>query len=211
MGIREKILTGHHLVTLRHRLNPTDDPIPALKRLAVMCDSSGQTDIAVDIFNTMYEFTRGNGNDGRADDYYHEYLKRKDSLVNKSKIYNIDHLELSEDIDHMERELDFRGRQRQTHMIIIIIIMMVILLTVLALFSVNVIRKKRVLEEKNRLLFDQAQQALRQPTVSLTEDDAASVTDEHGNPQDPEEKKKKYYYSTLEKENVEGILSRLNI
>lgn len=88
---------------------------------------------------------------------------------------------------------------------------MVILLTVLALFSVNVIRKKRVLEEKNRLLFDQAQQALRQPTVSLTEDDAASVTDEHGNPQDPEEKKKKYYYSTLEKENVEGILSRLNI
>lgn len=208
MGIREKILTGHHLVSLRHRLNPTDDPIPALKRLAVMCDSSGQTDIAVDIFNTMYEFTRENGNGGRADDYYHEYLKRKDSLVNKSKIYNIDHLELSEDIDNMERELDFRGRQRQTHLIIII--MMVIILTVLAIFSVNVIRKKRVLEEKNRLLFDQAQQALRQPTVSLTEGDAPSVTDDHGNSQDPEEKKKKYYYSTLEKENVEGILTRLN-
>lgn len=208
MGIREKILTGHHLATLRHRLNPSEDPIPSLKRLVAICDSSGQTDIAVDIFNTMYEFTRDNGDKGTADNYYHEYLKRKDSLVNKSKIYNIDHLELSEDIDHMERELDFRGRQRQTHLIIIF--MMVIMLTVLVFFSINVIRKKKTLEGKNRLLFDQVQQSLKQPTVPIADGDADETPADSVNTPDPEEKKKKYYYSTLEEGNVEGILLRLN-
>lgn len=213
MNIREKILTGHHLATLRHRISPADNQIPFLQELVAICDSTGQNDMSVDLFSTMSEFARECGDSLMADNYHLEYLKRKDSLVNKSNIYNIDHLELTDNIDRMETELDFRSRQRQMHLIVIAL--MLALLVVLVLFTINVVRKKKALVEKNKVLFAQAQEALRLPPVAFPEGEEKNETivqpGAAGAESEPKgENKKKYYYSTLEKDNVDDILRRLN-
>lgn len=154
---RFEMLILANIAQVQKAMGKNEDAFKTLSQLQQMAEQHQTLDIMVNAYQDMYRLLDSQ-NDSRAHDYQFLYLQAKDSLINHSKLENVNQMRFINQLGKMEDEVKQMAQKRKIQNIVVGSVILFALTVVV--FLLFIIRKNRRLRENNEMLYQKVTETL---------------------------------------------------
>ena len=154
---REEYMVLMCLTTTYFQEKRYDMAIDCANKILNLKSHQDMTDINVETFRLLSEYYSAMGNDAQAGKYHVEYLESKEKLMRN--IVGLVPSQLSHSLEELNTEIDEMNEQKRLQTIYLTVAGIIIVLAVV--FSFFIIRKNKVLNEKNTALYHRMKDIIR--------------------------------------------------
>lgn len=211
---RYKLMAISEKVALQELMKDYSSAAKELERGLDIAGINGYDDITLTFLNDARRLYSNLGETDKADRYYIDYLKQKDSILNACSMKAVSEIEFHNEIDRMEntvRDLSYHKKIQYMWIWILGIFSFLAILFIVYYFYTN-----RRLRQQNRTLYQKTLSAIRTEDLNFElrkENEAlraraADRSSEEGEATSSD-KKNKYSYSQLDEERKERIRQKI--
>lgn len=154
---REEYMVLMCMTTTYFQEKRYDMAIDCANRILNLKSHQDMTDINVETFRLLSEYYSAMGDDAKASKYHVDYLENKEKLM--KNIVGLVPSQLSHSLEEMNVEIDKMNEQKRLQSVYLAVAGIIIVLAVL--FSFFIIRKNKVLNEKNTALYHRMKDIIR--------------------------------------------------
>ena len=190
-NLRYRLGTPLNKADIYYVMGKNDLAVKTILEAGRVAEENNVKDILLDVYSKLYKYSLGIPG-GQANDYRVKYLELKDSLLSLQQLKSISQYPFVEELQKKSDEIQRASMAKQKLMVIVSLVTVFLLVVLILLFKL--IKKNKVLNEKNLSLYNRLDDMLKAGNNDGKKDN---------------DQRKKYEKSSLKDDEKTDLLARL--